>query len=190
MWPRGVLQWQPYQARMLARYYGSCGWGVWFGRSLVCMCACYRAFCEWPSTAPFPRPGAQPVACRACELIALSGFVRHGTEAAGRPWHKQGISTAHAIWRGHAHEEGRRWDPPMPLQRRTCPPRALIRRGLAFPGPGSAREVQAAGLELRFHGTHDMRGPSAMPDFPAVAAIAARKHWGLEWPPLENCTLP
>ena len=30
------------------------------------------------------------------------------------------------------------------------------RRGLALPGPGSAREVQAAGLELHFHGTNDM----------------------------------
>ena len=38
----------------------------------------------------------------------------------------------------------------MPLQMRKCPPRALIRRGMAFGGPGSTREVQAAGLELLF----------------------------------------
>ena len=30
------------------------------------------------------------------------------------------------------------------------------RRGLALPGPGSAREVQAVGLELHFHGTNDL----------------------------------
>jgi len=29
-----------------------------------------------------------------------------------------------------------------------------------------------------------------MPNFPAAAAIAARKQWGLEWPPLENYALP
>ena len=36
---------------------------------------------------------------------------------------------------------------------RKCPPHALIRRGMAFWGPGSTREVQAAGPELHFHGT-------------------------------------
>ena len=28
LWPLGVLQQQPCQARILARYYGSCGWGA------------------------------------------------------------------------------------------------------------------------------------------------------------------
>ena len=148
----------------------------------------YARVIERPSTAPFPRPGVQPVVCRASELIALSGFVWDGTEAAGRPWHKQGISTrtAHVICRGHVHEEGSRWDPPMPLQRHyKCPPRALIRRGLVFPGPGSAREVQAAGLELHFHVRHTRYARAHL-----RPSLTSQRYRGLVWPPLEHSTEP
>ena len=55
-----------------------------------------------------------------------------------KQWGSSCISTAKMIWRRHVHEEGRRWNTPLPLQRRKCLPRALNNEKLAFSRPGSA----------------------------------------------------
>ena len=83
-----------------------------------------------------------PLQRRKCLPRALNhegfAFSRPGSAARCKQWGSSCISTAHAIWRMHVHEEGRRWDPLMPLQRRKCLPHALNRRGVASSGPGSA----------------------------------------------------